>query len=289
MGILTNGARDIEEAKTPNRKMDIGLETSQINKDNIIEKTNLASNFPAVNTGDNYLNSLVEQRSEIRKMREASPLSRSALESKKIIHHEMTNKDVINKFRNIRTKLFEKNTQENAIVLVCTPKNSGGTSFFATNLAAAIALEETKTALLVDCNLDNASITSTFNYESEIGLTDYLDQPSIDLDQVIHPSGISRFRIVPVGTQAEGSSEYFTSIRMRQFLQSTKARYPDRYIIIDAPPILSSADTSILASMCDKAIIVIPYGKVQESDLDNAIEAVGIEKLTGVIFNENIY
>ncbi len=284
----SNDLHAVEGEKTKNRKMDVGPEISQINKESI-EKTNLASNFPVLNAGDSILNSLVEQRSGIRKMREANPLSRAALENKKIIHHEMENKDVINKFRNIRTKLFDRDSQKNSTVLVCAPKSGGGCSFFSTNLAAAISLEETKTALLVDCNLDNPTITNTFSYESEIGLTDYLDQPGIDLDQVIHPSGISRFRVVPVGTQTEGSSEYFTSIRMRQFLQSTKARYPDRYIIIDAPPVLSSADTSILASMCDKVIIVIPYGEIQESDLDSTIDAVGPEKLTGIIFNENLY
>ena len=302
----SDGIHEVKEVENP--KLDVPLETSQTNKNNADQvngaTTDLVNGLgsltlPASNTGDKYLaasntgdkvlNSLLEQRLQIRKMKESRPLSRSELESKKIIHHEMANKEVINKFRNIRTKLFERDSQENSIVLVCSPKNGGGCSFFSTNLAAAISLEETKTALLVDCNLDNPTITRTFNYESEDGLTDYIEQPSLDFDKIILPSGISRFRVVPAGTQTEGSSEYFTSIRMRQFLQSTKARYPDRYIIIDAPPVLSSADTSILASMCDKVIIVIPYGKIQESDLDSAIEAVGLEKLTGVVFNENLY
>ena len=72
---------------------------------------------------------------------------------------------------------------------------------------------------------------------------------------------------------------------MRAFLDVVKRRYPDRHIFLDAPAVNESADTRILASLCDRAILVAPYGKVVKSQIDAAVDAVGEEKLAGVIIN----
>ena len=274
-------------AKKGSRVMDIGKEISQKTRESIAQPSSL--NLPMnADLSGSELNSLVESRLQIKQMKELNPLSPAELSKKKIIHPEMKEKQVINKFRSLRTKLFGHDFRNNSVVLVCTTHEGGGSTFFAINLAAAIALEESKTSLLIDCNLNNPSITETFGLKGEVGLTDYLEDPNVDLEKIIYPSGISRYRVIPVGTSLESSSEFFTSVRMRQLLQLARERYSDRYVILDTPPVLGSADTSILAPLCNKLLVVAPYGEVSEDDFSRTIETVGPERVTGVILNEKL-
>lgn len=72
---------------------------------------------------------------------------------------------------------------------------------------------------------------------------------------------------------------------MKQLLESIKQRYRERYIILDAPPMTESADTQILAELCDYIVLVVPYGRVTESQMDVWAKAIGEKKLIGIIFN----
>ena len=102
---------------------------------------------------------------------------------------------------------------------------------------------------------------------------------------MIHPVGIERLRVIPSGGRREISAEYFTSVKMNQMLDSIKQRYRERYIILDAPPMTESADTQILAELCDYVVLVVPYGRTLDSQIDASVKTIGEKKLLGIIFN----
>jgi capsular exopolysaccharide synthesis family protein len=161
-----------------------------------------------------------------------------------------------------------------------------GSTFAALNLSAAFAFDAGKTALLIDCNLRRPALQRTFFAEQKAGLTDYLENPSLDVSAVIHPVGIERLRVIPAGEHREIPSEYFTSIKMKRLLDSVRQRYPERFIIIDAPPMTDSADTQILAELCDLVVLVVPYGKVSETQIGGCIKSIDPKKLVGAVFND---
>ena len=148
--------------------------------------------------------------------------------------------------------------------MVSSVVNNGGASFTAINLAATFAFDSSKTALLVDCNLRYPSLHHAFDMIPELGVTDFLDDPVMDVGSIIYPTGIKRMRFVPAGKRREATAEYFTSYRMKQFLESVHNRYPDRFIILDTPSINESPDAGILAELADYTLIVVPHGKVSE-------------------------
>lgn len=222
---------------------------------------------------------------QIRRMAEVDLLAMQELEDKKIISPSMQNKALINTFREIRTKLIQCSSKKNFVAMVTSVVNGGGASFISLNLAAAFALDQSKTALLVDCNLRDPSLERAFNISPEYGLTDYLEDPSLAIDDIIYATGIQRLRVVPAGSFREAGAEYFSSERMSRFIDDLKARYPDRFIFIDSPPVGLSAEGRIVAELSDYALMVVPYGKVTTSQIEDGIEAVGKEKLLGLIFN----
>ncbi len=222
---------------------------------------------------------------QIKTMREAQLLSEADLDKAQIIHAGMANRDIINLFRDLRTKVLHTGQRENFVILVSCVCEQGGGSFVARNLAAAFAFDQSKTALLIDCNLYEPSVHTTFGIEAELGLTDYLADESIDVDEIIYASGVPRLRVIPTGNYCESGNEHFTSDRMKKLIDDLLRRYPDRYIVIDAPAVSASADTRILVELCDQALLVVPYGKVVESDIRTAIESLSRTKFAGVVFN----
>lgn len=233
---------------------------------------------------------LIEQRTHsneaIARMREKTPLSKQLLSDNRVIYPEMGENGTVRAFREIRTKTIQKSQGRNCVVMVTSVTGNGGSSFVALNLGVAFAFDAGKTALLLDCNLKNPSMHRFFGAGIPKGLTDYMENPEMDVADVIYPVGIERLRIIPSGGRREIPAEYFTSLKMKRLLDSVKQRYQERFVIIDAPPMTESADTQILSELCDFVILVVPYGRVTDNEIDSSIKAVGDKKLLGVVFND---
>ncbi len=232
---------------------------------------------------------LIEQRADVNqaiaRMRERTPLEKQVMSQNRIIHPELGDNEAVRAFREIRTKILQKSQGRNCVIMVTSAASGGGSSFVSLNLGVAFALDASKTALLLDCNLTNPSLHRLFGPGTFHGLTDYLEHPDMDINEIIHPVGIERLRIIPSGGRREISTEYFTSVKMNQMLNSIKQRYRERYIILDAPPMTESADTQILAELCDYVVLVVPYGRIMDSQVDACVKAIGEKKLLGIVFN----
>ena len=217
-------------------------------------------------------------------MAEVNCFSESEMAQLKLIHHGMSNRNFLNHFRELRTKILAKTERKNFCCMVSSLTDGGGASFISANLAAAFSLDQTKSSLLIDCNLENPSVNRLLLNDSGKGLTDYLVDPRIKVSEIVHASGVPRLRVIPLGTHLESAAEHFSSERMKDFISEVKSRYPDRYVIIDAPAI-TTAESRILAELTDFSALVVPYGKATKQMIHQAVDVVGSEKLIGTMFN----
>lgn len=218
-------------------------------------------------------------------MGESRCLSKADLIKRRIIFPEMDDGEVVNAFREARTKILQASGGRNCSILVTSTSQTAGCSFVALNLAVAFTFDEAKSALLMDCNIQQPAHHGLIEKQPGLGLGDYLESEDVGVDQIIHPVGIPRLRIIPAGLKPSPNREYFTSMRMRQLLKGVHERYPDRYIIMDSPPIMEAADTRILADVSDHVLLVAAYGRTTESQIARAVKAIGKQKLLGIIFN----
>ncbi|WP_242634431.1 polysaccharide biosynthesis protein [Marinobacter salicampi] len=222
---------------------------------------------------------------QIVRMQEPTRLTADDLDERRIIHPDSKNRDLVNRFRNLRTKLLEVSGGNNFTLVVSGAAQGAGSSFVALNLAAAFAFDQAKTALVIDCNLREPSMHSMLDVVPESGLTDFLDDPDYDIARIIYPTGIPRLRLIPAGSRRESPSEFFTSFRMKQFIQAVRRRYPDRFIVLDTAPISESPDARILAELCDYSMLVVPHGKVTPSSVESAATSFNSEKFVGAVIN----
>ncbi|WP_298941178.1 AAA family ATPase [uncultured Psychromonas sp.] len=242
-------------------------------KNNTELKSNDSSMLDTVNTN------------QIKEMTEAPLLSAKELDERKIIYPGLDDYKTLNAYRELRTNLLNKMNHNNFICMVTGISQESGTSHVSMNLATSIALDQGKTALVIDCNIYKPRIASYLKEEPTLGLTNFLAKDTDSITDIIYPSGIPRVRVIPVGNNTIHAAELFSSNKMQNFINSIKNRYPDRFIIIDTPPIGLYAETQILASICDTAILVVGYGQSNSSQVEAGIDAIGKDKLAGLILN----
>jgi protein-tyrosine kinase len=223
--------------------------------------------------------------STIANMAEVTLKSQDELAALKIIYPGMAQRQVLSSFRDLRTKLLDKAKGNNFVLLVSSLSLGGGSSFVAMNMAASFALDERKTAIYIDCNLENSFANELLGSNSDFGLMEYLDDPALDLKDIIYSSGISRVRVIPPGLGDDTSVERLSSPRMAYLIESLKQRYPDRFVVLDVPPVSESSLARILSSVADMAILVVPFGKVTTNQVLAGVDAVGEGKFEGLVFN----
>ncbi|MGX5172720.1 CpsD/CapB family tyrosine-protein kinase [Aliikangiella sp. IMCC44653] len=222
----------------------------------------------------------------ITNMEQQALFTRKQLVAKRLIHPKMKDATLLDHYRNLRTKLLSMSNKDNFVTLITSAVPNYDCSLVAANLAASFALDETKTSILVDGDIHQPRLGKLLEVENTDGLINYLEADDWDAKQILYKTGIPRLRFVPSGLERANSAEYFTSEKMGEFMQQLLNRYPDRFPIVYAPSIVNSADARILAELCDKVILVIPYGKCTEEEFVQAALTIGEDKFAGVVLND---
>jgi len=222
---------------------------------------------------------------KIRNMNDGWLLTPNKLEQLKIIYPGCKNEQSLNDYRELRTKLLQASDDKNFVCMVSAISPKSGTSHVALNLAASIALDNSKTALVIDCNSYAPSLHNYLQKKSQLGLSNFLEEDVQEIEDIIYPIGIPRIRVIPSGVKTEHAPENFSSEKMKKFIEKVKNRYPDRFIILDTPPAALYVESQILASVCDMAILVVPYGEATASQIQTGIELISSDKLVGIVLN----
>jgi exopolysaccharide/PEP-CTERM locus tyrosine autokinase len=170
-------------------------------------------------------------------------------------------------------------------VLMITSSLSGeGKSITAINLAITLAQEFDHTVLLVDADLRKPSIHKYFHYTQKVGLADCLAD-GIDVAAAVVRTNIHGLSFIPAGREVENPAELLGSQRMKTLIHQLKHRYPDRFVILDTPPVLPVAETRSLATFVDGAIFVVRENAVSAQHVNDALEAIQRKKVIGLVYN----
>lgn len=237
-------------------------------------------------SGTTNLPAEAASNSAITLMQQPASLDTHSRLAKKIIYSGTTESPAIKVLREIRTKIAQRTSRGNCVIMVTGASLGSGATFVAINLAAAFALDASKTSLMIDCNIRDPYLHNLVAGEMKVGLTNYLTDDHRDIADVILPTGIERLRVIPAGVKIDPTVEYFTMDRMKRLVRSVQGRYPDRQIILDCPPLVRSADTQILMELCDYVLVVVPYARVTPAKLQTALKLIDSKKLLGVIIND---
>jgi capsular exopolysaccharide synthesis family protein len=188
--------------------------------------------------------------------------------SEEIIVHSNPKSNVAEGFRTIRTNLlFSSPDVEKKHILITSALPRDGKSLQASNIAVSFA-QMGKKVLLIDADMRKARIHEIFSLERSPGLSEYL--AGNDLRPQM--TKITGLKALTAGRSCPNPSELLGSKRMKELLDSERAKDDFDMIIIDSPPVLSVADAAILSAVTDGVVLVVNAGSTPRPAIQRAIQ-----------------
>ncbi|CAG0938051.1 Putative tyrosine-protein kinase YveL [Gammaproteobacteria bacterium] len=189
-------------------------------------------------------------------------------------------------YRMLRTRVLQTLRENHwTSVAVTGPASGCGKTLTAINLAISLAMEVTHTVLLVDLDLRKPSVHQYFNYQPELGLSDYL-KGEVPVHRMLFTPSIERLVVLPGREPIQNSSEMLRSPKMVALVNEIKHRYPDRLVVFDLPPILAADDALAFAPYTDSMLMVAEAGGTSREDLQKALEVLKSAPVIGTVLNK---
>lgn len=175
------------------------------------------------------------------------------------------------------------------LVTVTSTRPGEGKSFTAINLALSIALEQDKTVLLVDTDVLKPSVSKKLQVADSVdaGLMEFLLEEVSDVTEIIYKTNIDNLRFIPAGRPSHLSTELLASEKMAMLAEEFVKRYPDRIVVMDAPPLLGINETAVLANLAGQILIVVEEDKTHLGELKQAVEQLDQDKAIGFVMNKS--
>jgi protein-tyrosine kinase len=190
-------------------------------------------------------------------------------------------------FRMLRAQVLQRLAADGDTTLgICSANPGEGKTLIAANLAVSMALDANHTVLLVDLDLRQPSLADCFGLPVRMGMSDYLFDGVPLADCLVNP-GIDRLVLLPAGRALNNSSEALTSPQMVNLAREMKARYPDRIVIYDLPPMFSSDDAMVFLPQIDATLLVVCEGVTSSGDVQRAVDLLDGCKLLGTVLNRS--
>ena len=198
-----------------------------------------------------------------------------------------------NEFRGIKRKLLQKvrdpktRAAVNNLIMVTSSLPGEGKTFSSINLALSLAAERGLHVLLIDADVIRPSVGNMFVSPASEGLTDLLSGKVKQVSDVMYRCvDVPNLSVIFSGNAKTNSPELLSSGQMANLCHELSARYPDRVIVLDTPPVLASAEPAILATYVHQLIMVVSADQTDKHQLRKALEAVSSCKNISLLFNK---
>ena len=168
-------------------------------------------------------------------------------------------------FRQLRTHLKHR-LGERGVVLIASPRHGEGRSITALNLGLALA-QEYERVVYVEADFRRPALHAFFELEQGYGICQLLqrqDPIGDDVGSQLLPTDVPGFYLMPAGVRS-GPPELFESPRMAEALARLKIEAD--WVIVDGPPMLTYAESQVLAKLVDGVVIVALEGRTRDDDI----------------------
>jgi capsular exopolysaccharide synthesis family protein len=151
-------------------------------------------------------------------------------------------------------------------ILVSSTFSNEGKTFITANLATAIGLTNKK-VLVIGADLRKPRLLKYFDIDAPLGITDYLIDDQVSLEDVLHQTkeNDGLIHVLPSGPIPPNPAEMIESKRFKEMMDMLKQRFD--YIIIDSAPIGIVSDLLPIMEHADLLIYAVRQGALEKSNL----------------------
>ena len=190
-------------------------------------------------------------------------------------------------FKMLRNQVLQRMRADgHTLLAVTSARRIEGKSLTAVNLALTIAADYDSAVLLVDADMTGRGLQSMFGLDGACGLSDHLMHDAPIPELLINP-GVPRFVLLPAGRAAVlNSAELLATKAARHLMREMKERYQDRYIVVDLPPLLDTADAMAFLPHVDTTLVVVEEHTTSMQDMETMSELLAPFNLLGTVMSQ---
>jgi protein-tyrosine kinase len=213
---------------------------------------------------------------------EPAPIRSNLATAEKLVGTATLEQSAVEQYRKLAATLHHAQSERDLkIVMICSAVSGDGKTLTSTNLALTLSESYHRRVLLIDADLRKPSLHQVFQLRNVDGLTECLTSKTERPLPVVEASPY--LEVVVAGAPDSDPMSGLTSGRMRRLLGNAAATHD--WVIIDTPPVVLLPDANLLAAMADGAILVIGAGKTPHKLVMRAVQALGRERILGVVLN----
>ena len=185
------------------------------------------------------------------------------------------------RFLGVTLKGLQRERQLKRVLITSTIPQEGK-SLVATNLACTLGKTTQQKILLVEGDVRRPSLSNLFGTEKAPGLCECL-LGERDLRKSVYHLVEPGIWFLPAGSVPKNPLELLQSATLSAVMNQLSNWFD--WIIIDSPPVMPLADTSILARLADGILMVVRQGVTEKRHLERGLEAIDTKKLIGSVLN----
>ncbi|HZO98776.1 MAG TPA: polysaccharide biosynthesis tyrosine autokinase [Terriglobia bacterium] len=170
-------------------------------------------------------------------------------------------------FRSLRTSILLSASPVPRLILITSALPGEGKTTTTVSLGMTLASLGSR-VVIVDCDMRKPACHLTARVPNHPGFVKCLTG-QIDLSEALLPvPGVPNLSLIPCGPIPPNPAEVLSSPITREMLQKLRSEFD--YVLVDSPPVLSVADTRILATLTDAVVLVTrahstPYDVVRRA------------------------
>lgn len=191
-------------------------------------------------------------------------------------------------FRAIRSQMmmrvFIEGEGPRAALAVVSPETGDGKTYFAANLAVALAQLGGRT-LLVDADMRGPRQHEVFSLSNNAGLSGILSGRA-ETQVVQQVPGVPSLFVLPVGITPPNPVELVERPAFGLLIRELASKFD--HVIVDTPALMYGSDATVIAARCGSAIVIARRNESRVGALQDLVAMLSgtPAKLAGVIMND---
>jgi protein-tyrosine kinase len=160
-------------------------------------------------------------------------------------------------------------------IMITSALPGEGKTFSSINLAMSMAMEVDTAVLLIDADVVRPSVFNRLGINIKPpGLLDLLTRDDLPLHEALVSTNVPKLTLMASGERNQRSTELLASTAMDRLLARLAAEYPDHVVIFDAPPLLLTNESPVLATKVGQVVVVVEACKTRRTVIQQAFAAL---------------
>lgn len=188
----------------------------------------------------------------------------------------------VEQYRRLAARLLTAQVESGMrLVMITSALPEEGKTLTSANLALTLSESYKRKVLLIDGDLRKPSVHELFHLPNVSGLNDRSEPAANRKIPLLNFT--EHLTILTAGRADSDPMSVLSGPRMRRILDEARDQF--EWVIIDTPPVALLTDAHLLSGLVDAVLLVVQCGKTPLPALKTAVEAVGRERVVGVVLN----